>query len=142
MEGRGKLPGVDGCHDATPQVPPPTTRKPTACERRVYDLLTSRVPKGRVTSYAALAKALNSSARAVGGAMRRNPFAPAVPCHRVVCADGSLGGFSGRMDNPRKEALLREEGVTFVDAAGGRNKNKNKNKKKRVVDSSCFVKFE
>jgi len=132
MEGRGK----PGRHDATPQVPP-TTRNPTVFERRVYDLLTSRVPKGRVTSYAALAKALNSSARAVGGAMRRNPFAPAVPCHRVVCADGSLGGFSGRMDNPRKEALLREEGVTFVDAAGGRNK-----KKKRVVDSSCFVKFE
>lgn len=132
MEGRGK----PGRHDATPRVPP-TTRNPTVFERRVYDLLTSRVPKGRVTSYAALAKALNSSARAVGGAMRRNPFAPAVPCHRVVCADGSLGGFSGRMDNPRKEALLREEGVTFVDAAGGRNK-----KKKRVVDSSCFVKFE
>jgi len=132
MEGRGK----PDRHDATPQVPP-TTRNPTVFERRVYDLLTSRVPKGRVTSYAALAKALNSSARAVGGAMRRNPFAPAVPCHRVVCADGSLGGFSGRMDNPRKEALLREEGVTFVDAAGGRNK-----KKKRVVDSSCFVKFE
>ena len=88
-------------------------RAPTAFESRVYELLRTRVPKGSVTSYAAIAKALNSSARAVGGAMKRNPFAPTVPCHRVVCVDGSLGGFNGVMKNPKKERMLRDEGVVF-----------------------------
>lgn len=100
-------------------------RVPTAFEMRVYELLRKRVPRGRVTSYAALAKALGSSARAVGGAMRRNPFAPHVPCHRCVCADGSLGGFNGRMRNPKKERMLRAEGVRF--------------EKSGTVEAGCFV---
>lgn len=49
--------------------------------------VTSRIPKGQVTSYGAVAARLNSSARAVGQALRRNPFAPDVPCHRVVKSD-------------------------------------------------------
>ncbi len=103
-------------------------RAPTAFECRVYDLLQARVPKGYVTSYAALAKALGSSARAVGGAMKRNPFAPEVPCHRCVCADGSLGGFNGRIQNPKKERMLRAEGVVF--------------EKNGKVKARCFVTFE
>ncbi len=103
-------------------------RVPTAFELRVYDLLRTRVPRGHVTSYAALAKVLGSSARAVGGAMKRNPFAPQVPCHRCVCADGSLGGFNGRMQNPKKERMLRAEGVRF--------------EKSGKVEAGCFVTFD
>jgi O-6-methylguanine DNA methyltransferase len=57
--------------------------------KRVYALL-SQIPPGRVSTYAALGKALNSSPRAVGGALRRNPFAPKVPCHRIICANGVM----------------------------------------------------
>ena len=61
---------------------------------------------------------LNSSARAVGNGMRNNPFAPEVPCHRVLAADGSLGGFYGHWGREGKYAnkkleLLRNEGVRF-----------------------------
>ena len=80
-----------------------------------------RVPAGRVTSYAALAAAIGCrSPRAVGQALRCNPFAPAVPCHRVIAADGGLGGFQGCRAGAalrRKRALLAAEGVFF---RGGR----------------------
>lgn len=71
----------------TDGVPPPT--RPSQ--------LCSAIPKGRVSTYGDLAKALSppSCARAVGQAMRRNPFAPRVPCHRVIASDLRLGGFSG-----------------------------------------------
>ncbi|EAW11576.1 MGMT family protein [Aspergillus clavatus NRRL 1] len=65
----------------------------TPTRRRIYRTLLS-VPAGRWTTYAALATYVGTSARAVGGAMRANPFAPGVPCHRVLAADGSLGGKS------------------------------------------------
>ncbi|QQK48069.1 Winged helix-turn-helix transcription repressor DNA-binding [Penicillium digitatum] len=61
----------------------------TPYRRRVYRTLLS-VPPGRWTTYSAMATYLGSSARAIGNAMRSNPFAPEVPCHRVVAADGSL----------------------------------------------------
>ncbi|KAJ6157853.1 Winged helix-turn-helix transcription repressor DNA-binding [Penicillium chermesinum] len=66
----------------------------TPYRRRVYRCLLS-VPAGRWTTYAAMAKYLGSSPRAVGNAMRTNPFAPEVPCHRVLAADGTLGGYKG-----------------------------------------------
>ncbi|KAJ5510525.1 Winged helix-turn-helix transcription repressor DNA-binding [Penicillium expansum] len=66
----------------------------TPYRRRVYRTLLS-VPPGRWTTYSAMATYLGSSARAVGNAMRSNPFAPEVPCHRVLAADGSLGGYKG-----------------------------------------------
>jgi methylated-DNA-[protein]-cysteine S-methyltransferase len=61
--------------------------KVTDYQTRVYTLL-QQIPEGRIASYASLAKALDSSPRAVGGALRRNPFAPEVPCHRVIAATG------------------------------------------------------
>ena len=66
----------------------------TPYRRRVYRVLLS-VPEGQWTTYSALAKYLGSSPRAVGNAMRTNPFPPDVPCHRVLAADGSLGGYKG-----------------------------------------------
>jgi O-6-methylguanine DNA methyltransferase len=59
----------------------------TDFQERVYTLLL-QVPAGKVTTYAALSKALNASPRAVGGAMRNNPYAPAVPCHRCIASNG------------------------------------------------------
>ena len=88
----------------------------TEFQRRVYDAV-ARIPRGRVTTYGRLAERLGcGSPRAVGQALRRNPFAPRVPCHRVIASDLSPGGFQGsRNGKPleRKTALLAAEGVTF-----------------------------
>lgn len=65
----------------------------TPYQSRVYDLL-RQIPAGKVSTYAALSRALGSSPRAVGGALRRNPFAPEVPCHRVIGADGVRADFN------------------------------------------------
>ncbi|KAG9775995.1 hypothetical protein KCU88_g5000, partial [Aureobasidium melanogenum] len=67
----------------------------TEFQEKVYSLVLL-IPPGQVTTYAAIAKALNTSPRAVGGALRCNPFWPTVPCHRVIASDGSLGGFFGQ----------------------------------------------
>lgn len=81
---------------------------------RVYDKL-RKVPKGKVTTYKELALAVNSRAyRAVGNAMRNNPFSPMVPCHRVVNSDGTIGGFKGKKKGlaiAEKKELLENEGV-------------------------------
>src|SRR3989344_7907823 len=76
---------------------------------KVYALL-RKVPKGKVTTYKALANALGTKAyHAVGNAMNKNPHAPQVPCHRVINANGKLGGFATGLNNKIK--LLKEEGV-------------------------------
>ena len=72
--------------------------------------LTRRIPAGRVTTYGRIAAALGSrSGRAVGQALHRNPYAPTVPCHRVVGSDGRLVGFAGGL--AKKKRLLQAEGV-------------------------------
>ena len=62
-------------------------QKVTEYQERVYALL-QQIPEGRITTYAAMSKALNSSPRAVGGALRNNPFAPEIPCHRCIASTG------------------------------------------------------
>lgn len=92
----------------------------TRFQTRVYDLL-AKVPRGKVTTYGSLARILRcGSPRAVGQALRANPFAPRVPCHRVVRADLTLGGYQGKDAGAalrRKRSLLEREGVRF-DARG------------------------
>ncbi|KAL9136381.1 MAG: hypothetical protein Q9175_002398 [Cornicularia normoerica] len=66
----------------------------TPFRKRVL-LALCQVPSGSYTTYLALSNHLSSSPRAVGNALRNNPFAPRVPCHRVVAADGGIGGFGG-----------------------------------------------
>ncbi len=82
---------------------------------KTYTLL-RQVPKGKVTTYKALGCALGTKAyRAIGQLMRRNPYAPLVPCHRVVASDGTIGGFMGRSGGnaiQKKISLLKREGVT------------------------------
>ena len=74
--------------------------------------LTSRIPAGKVATYGSIAKALRTrSYRAVGNAMNKNPYAPVVPCHRVVGSDGSLTGYAGGLK--KKHAMLIAEGVTI-----------------------------
>ncbi|MEK6945382.1 MAG: MGMT family protein [Nanoarchaeota archaeon] len=69
-----------------------------------------KVPKGKVTTYKEIARALKTKAyRAVGTAMNKNPYAPEVPCHRVVNSNGNLGGFASGCENKIK--LLKKEGV-------------------------------
>lgn len=86
----------------------------TTLAQKTYSLL-RQVPKGRVTTYKALADALGTKAyRAIGQLMKRNPDAPHTPCHRVVSSDGTIGGFIGKTNGAeikKKIALLVSEGV-------------------------------
>src|SRR5437763_13861210 len=76
--------------------------------------LTSRIPKGQVTTYANIARQLKTRAyRAVGNALNKNPYAPAVPCHRVVGSDGKLTGYSGGLE--KKKKMLQDEGIAIID---------------------------
>ena len=82
----------------------------TAFTRRVYHIV-AELPRGAVMPYAQVARAIGKpkAVRAVGNALNRNPFAPAVPCHRVVRSDGMLGGFASGA--AAKSHLLRKEGA-------------------------------
>lgn len=72
--------------------------------------LCARVPKGKVVTYGDIAHKLESNGyRAVGMAMNRNPYAPTVPCHRVVGATGKLTGYAGGLD--KKSKILKAEKV-------------------------------
>jgi methylated-DNA-[protein]-cysteine S-methyltransferase len=89
----------------------------TDFQKEVYSL-TSKVPRGKVTTYGAIAKKLGASPRAVGQALRANPYAPRVPCHRVVRSDRSIGGFRGKISGKaidEKIAMLRKEQVLIDD---------------------------
>ncbi|GAA6011055.1 hypothetical protein JCM11491_005921 [Sporobolomyces phaffii] len=119
-------------------------RKVTPFQWKLYDLLL-KVPPGKVSTYGQLSSILSSSPRAVGSALRDNPFAPFVPCHRIVATTGYIGGYCGEWTKPtptskkaastqgraqtaraaatavqgpkvtEKFALLRSEGVKFDD---------------------------
>lgn len=82
---------------------------------KVYNLA-SKIPKGKVSTYGNIAKALNSKAyRAVGTAMNKNPFSVKkknqtyVGCHRVINSDGRVGGFAS--GTKKKIEMLKKEGV-------------------------------
>ena len=79
-----------------------------------YEAL-KKVPKGKVITYAGLARMIGrpKAHRAVGSAMNKNPYAPQVPCHRVVKSNGDLGGFA--TDIELKIKRLQEEGVMVSD---------------------------
>jgi len=93
-------------------------KRVTPFQNKVYEAC-REIPAGRVSTYAELARRVGcASPRAVGQALKCNPFAPEVPCHRVVASSRELGGFSGKSSGAevaRKKALLLEEGVGFED---------------------------
>ncbi len=73
-----------------------------------------QVPRGKVISYGGLAKQSNSSPRGVGSVMRSNPVPWAIPCHRVIHSDGTLGKLGGTTSGTKEKArILRAEGVLF-----------------------------
>lgn len=82
----------------------------TPFARRVWKAMLN-IPRGKVATYQIIAKMVGNplASRAVGNACNRNPFAPNVPCHRVVASNGALGGYAH--GSARKIALLKSEGV-------------------------------
>ena len=84
----------------------------TPFQRRVY-MEVLNVPPGTTITYGELAQRIGCrSAQAVGQALKHNPFAPEVPCHRVVAAGGSIGGYFGKREGEmieRKRKLLEKE---------------------------------
>ena len=76
---------------------------------------TKSIPKGKVATYWQIAKLAGNpkAARAVGMFMKINPYAPVVPCHRVVASNGGLTGYSGRGGVLGKKKMLLGEGVKF-----------------------------
>ena len=85
------------------------THRPTEFEEQVYAIV-RKIPKGQTRSYLWVAEQLGNPrlARAVGNALNRNPYAPEVPCHRVIRSSGAVGGFAG--GPAKKRAMLRREG--------------------------------
>ena len=84
----------------------------TKFQKKVWNYLKT-IRKGTVKTYKQVAIAINrpKSARAVANAVGKNPFAPKIPCHRVIRSDGSLGGYSGKGGVKTKKLLLKKEGV-------------------------------
>ena len=82
----------------------------TAFQKKVWNEL-KKIPYGETRSYKEVALAIGhpQSARAVANACAKNPYAPIVPCHRVVRSDGNLGGYSAKGGIKKKAELLRIE---------------------------------
>jgi methylated-DNA-protein-cysteine methyltransferase related protein len=86
----------------------------TAFKDRVYKVI-GQIPKGKVATYGQIARLAGNSkaARSVGALMKHNPYAPEVPCHRVVGSSGQLIGYSIEKGIATKKQLLVSEGVAF-----------------------------
>ena len=84
----------------------------TKFQIKVWNYL-KKIPKGKVKTYKQVAKGIGmpKAARAVANACGKNPYAPKIPCHRVIRSDGSLGGYSGRGGIKQKLKLLRSEKI-------------------------------
>lgn len=83
----------------------PLTIVGTSFQRRVRDAIAA-IPSGETRSYGEIARAVRSAPRAVGGACGANPFPLVIPCHRVIAADGGLGGFGGKREDDSADSVL------------------------------------
>ena len=92
----------------------PMILKGTKFQLKVWKYIKT-IPKGKVKTYKQVAIGIKSprSARAVANACAKNPYAPKIPCHRVIRSDGALGGYSGRGGIKQKRKLLRSEKVAI-----------------------------
>lgn len=88
----------------------PLAPRGTPFQRKVWQVLEA-IPRGQTRGYGEIARQLGTAPRAVGGACGRNPIPILIPCHRVMAADRSLTGYSGRGGLRMKEALLAREGA-------------------------------
>ena len=84
----------------------------TKFQLKVWNYL-KKIPRGKVKTYSEVAKSIGNplAVRAVANAIGKNPYAPKIPCHRVVRTDGSLGGYSGKGGVKTKRFLLKKEGI-------------------------------
>jgi methylated-DNA-[protein]-cysteine S-methyltransferase len=93
----------------------------------IYSLC-RKIPKGRVSTYKELGRALKTKAyRAIGQVLKRNTDAPHTPCHRIVASNGSIGGFMGKTSGKmigKKIKLLEKEGIKI--------------KNKKIVDFEVY----
>ncbi len=95
-------------------------------EHKVYEKLL-KVPKGKVTTYSELAKAvgLKNGQRAIGRMMNKNPFPVIVPCHRVILSTGKIGGYA--WGEKVKTNMLSKEGIAI--------------KKGKILDKDTIYRF-
>ena len=111
MSSAGHVPkrNTDQARSRAENAPGTVWRKPTRFEERVYAVV-RRIPRGQPRSYRWVAKQLGNPglARAVGGALHRNPDPRRTPCHRVISSDGTLGGYARGL--ARKRQILQREG--------------------------------
>ena len=86
--------------------------KGTEFQLKVWSYL-RKIPRGTVKTYSQVAKDIGKplAVRAVANAIGKNPYAPKIPCHRVIRSDGSLGGYSGKGGVKTKRFLLKKEGI-------------------------------
>ena len=84
----------------------------TKFQQKVWTYL-RKIPRGSVKTYSQVAKDIGKplAVRAVANAIGKNPYAPKIPCHRVIRSDGSLGGYSGKGGIKTKRFLLKKEGI-------------------------------
>ena len=85
--------------------------KGTKFQLKIWNYL-RKIPNGEIKTYKQVATMINrpKAARAVASACGKNPYAPKIPCHRVIRSDGSLGGYSGKRGINAKRKLLKKEG--------------------------------
>lgn len=102
-----------------------------------------QVPEGTVTTYGSIARALKTSPRAVGNALRSNPYAPRVPCHRCVTSTGYINGFSGERIAPgsfKRDGDSSVKGVVIRSVKGRGRKSSGVTKEsgstKRIEEAS------
>ncbi|MBI2003381.1 MAG: MGMT family protein [Parcubacteria group bacterium] len=81
----------------------------TEFQKRIYEVV-KKIPRGKVLTYKEVARLAGNplAYRAVGNALNKNPFAPEVPCHRVIRSDGKIGGYA--CGTTEKVRILRNEG--------------------------------
>tara|TARA_B100001121_G_scaffold195307_1_gene170614 strand:- start:1241 stop:1546 length:306 start_codon:yes stop_codon:yes gene_type:complete len=90
------------------------TLKGTKFQVKVWKYLKT-IPKGQLRTYLDVAIAIKKpkAVRAVANAVGKNPYAPKIPCHRVIRSDGGLGGYSGPGGIKTKKKLLKAEGISL-----------------------------
>ena len=88
--------------------------KGTAFQLKVWEYL-KKIPRGSVKTYSQVAKGIGKplAVRAVANAIGKNPYAPRIPCHRVIRSEGLSGGSSGKCGMKTKKLLLKKEGITL-----------------------------
>ena len=81
--------------------------------RQVYDII-AQIPKGKVTTYGDIARALGHprASRVIGRILNKNPNPILTPCHRVIKSNGKIGGYA--FGKARKKELLKKEGLSFI----------------------------